>query len=591
MKKTLLTISIMAGLMMTACVKESANEQMGLPEGAMMLTTEGFQGHNTKTSVSGTSVQWVGDGTEKVYLNGNEYTVGIAGGNAYVNASSADKTGETYGYTGLEGTPTWTSGNKTLSVTVPAEYTSSYSGGRQVIALPMVAYKDATADKIEFKHVTAAVKVRVKNTTNYILELDKVVVSSSSLQLSGSRNVTLSTTTVAEQAAGDPAADDKSVTVNFAENTYVNPFNDNDANIVEVQVPILPVDASSDLTIQVYAHVAGTPAKANTYLYSHAASNVALDRNIMITAGVNVGGSNTTVNLKGLFSVSGTKQVFFSKGNLQWTSTGTHAVAGDGTAAGTWRFAEHQYDYVGDASSYGNVYVNAVKSSNTLIASDYTGWIDLFGWGTSGYDSKNPYMTSTTNSSYGNGDANDIAGTNYDWGVYNAISNGGNVAGKWRTMTGGNESEEWHYVLVTRSNTTTNLPAGSNNGTANFVRATVNGVTGEILFPDNYVQPDGVTVTGSSPTYNGAYSSFAAFTVDVDNWEKMENAGAIFIPVTGYRTSTSYTGAYLNYWTSTHYTASGKTYRAYYANQNGVKSYTYSERSQGYAVRLVMNAN
>ena len=47
------------------------------------------------------------------------------------------------------------------------------------------------------------------------------------------------------------------------------------------------------------------------------------------------------------FSVSATKKVLFSPGNLQWSATGggttatTHAVAGGGTAEGTWRFAEH----------------------------------------------------------------------------------------------------------------------------------------------------------------------------------------------------------------------------------------------------------
>ena len=50
-----------------------------------------------------------------------------------------------------------------------------------------------------------------------------------------------------------------------------------------------------------------------------------------------------------VFSVSSTKQVQFSPGNLQYKS-------GEG-----WRFAEHQYDYVG-----------AWNTSN---------WVDLFGWG------------------------------------------------------------------------------------------------------------------------------------------------------------------------------------------------------------------
>lgn len=61
--------------------------------------------------------------------------------------------------------------------------------------------------------------------------------------------------------------------------------------------------------------------------------------------------------LKGEFSVSATKKVHFSQGNLQYQAS-----------TKTWRFAEHQYDYIG--------------SANSQISSSYTGWIDLFGYGT-----------------------------------------------------------------------------------------------------------------------------------------------------------------------------------------------------------------
>ena len=81
------------------------------------------------------------------------------------------------------------------------------------------------------------------------------------------------------------------------------------------------------------------------------------------------------------FSVSRGMTVYFSPGNLQWSATGTHAISGGGTASGTWRFAEHQWDIIGE--------------DNQNISSSYRGWIDLFGWGTSGYNSKYPYMTST----------------------------------------------------------------------------------------------------------------------------------------------------------------------------------------------------
>lgn len=63
-------------------------------------------------------------------------------------------------------------------------------------------------------------------------------------------------------------------------------------------------------------------------------------------------------------------------------------------------FSENQWDMIGD--------------DNSNISASYTGWIDLFCWGTG----NNPTNASTNISDYS---------TFTDWGV-NAISNGGNQA-------------------------------------------------------------------------------------------------------------------------------------------------------------------
>ncbi|MCQ2605632.1 MAG: BACON domain-containing protein [Bacteroidales bacterium] len=212
--------------------------------------------------------------------------------------------------------------------------------------------------------------------------------------------------------------------------------------------------------------------------------------------------------IKAAFSVSADKQVYFSQGNLQYQAS-----------TKTWRFAEHQYDMIGDA--------------NKNISSTYNGWIDLFGWGTSGYNSKYPYMTSTDYNDYGVvvDKYADIAGTNYDWGVYNKISNGGNTAGMWRTLT----YNEWNYVLKERTD------ASSLNGSA-----TVNGVTGLILLPDDWSTPAGVAFkAGMNGLENNTYT--------VNEWAKMEANGAIFLPAAGYRVGTDVSGVGSRgyYWSST----------------------------------------
>ena len=152
--------------------------------------------------------------------------------------------------------------------------------------------------------------------------------------------------------------------------------------------------------------------------------------------------------IKAAFSVADGKQVYFSQGNLQYKAS-----------TDVWRFAPNQYDII--------------ENANTNIASDYSGWIDLFGWGTSGWNSgANAYQPYSTNKSYsdyflGGDKKNSLTGSyaNADWGVYNKIANGGNQAGLWRTLT----QEEWEYVINGRAD------ALNKKGIAN-----VNGVNGKI---------------------------------------------------------------------------------------------------------------
>ena len=109
--------------------------------------------------------------------------------------------------------------------------------------------------------------------------------------------------------------------------------------------------------------------------------------------------------LPGIFSVSATKKVNFSQGNLQYRPR-----------IKTWRFAVNQYDIAG--SDNNNVYMQAYCSS----------WVDLFGYGTSGWDGGAgrfmPYETTTNNTEYTEAtDGNDLVDfyANADWGFYNHL--------------------------------------------------------------------------------------------------------------------------------------------------------------------------
>ena len=81
--------------------------------------------------------------------------------------------------------------------------------------------------------------------------------------------------------------------------------------------------------------------------------------------------SISTVAPPAEFSVGESKKVYFAHGNLQYQAS-----------TQTWRFAENQYDTIGGA--------------NSNISDSYSGWIDLFGWGTG----NNPINTSTISEDY-----------------------------------------------------------------------------------------------------------------------------------------------------------------------------------------------
>lgn len=547
MKKIIIAASILATFVMSGCRPETRNQLLGIPDDAILLSTENFTGNGTKTAVSGTTVQWVTDDT--VYLNGSDYEVTVADGNAYVGASEDIRNYEVYGYHGVTGTPSWNSSDKKLTVTVPSEYKSSYDGaGRQVIALPMVAYKSGAADNIEFKHVSAAVRVRIKNTTGVDVYLDKVVVKSEGTQLSGNVEVTL-TNVDGLGANYTSTIADRQVTIKF-DNTIIDYYDDNDENIKEVQVPILPF-SEGNLTIEVYTHSLiehsgddeGLLTVNHSYNFSAKKSAPSLARNVMLTANVNIQvGGESHPNMEDLdhsvFSVSGTKAVRFSKGNLQYIGS---------AATPYWKFAATQYEYFGTTTGQNSDAANKDR--------------DLFGWGTK----NNPEKTASDNSQY----------SWNEWGE-NTISNGGIG---WRTLT----YDEWYFLLFTRTVSSKGL-SGSNSGTARFCAVKISDTWGWIIFPDNYIHPEGVTPSLAS-TYNASNSG--STVLSIADWGKMQAAGAVFLPGAGSRNGTSVANvnSYLYYWSSTEKDDSKAR-----SISSGKWSYTIPNdvnKFMGYSVRLV----
>ena len=263
--------------------------------------------------------------------------------------------------------------------------------------------------------------------------------------------------------------------------------------------------------------------------------------------------------LEGKFTVADNRQVYFSQGNLQYNAK-----------LNMWRFAINQWDFVGDATK-GTVSEGEEKSDNSLIGNKYKGWIDLFGWGTSGYGSKYPYMTSTEELDYLGGGKRDITYTYFDWGVNNAISNGGNRQNTWRTLS----RSELYHLFYARSNCE-NL----------YGYATIHDVSGVIIFPDGFEVPTNINFT---PYTNG--QTFSANAFSDDEWSQLEKMGAVFLPAAGYRVGeTVYkAGERGLYWSSSYNDKTlvqGTAYYVLFDNTNYI-SYSNMPAYYGYSVRLV----
>ena len=324
------------------------------------------------------------------------------------------------------------------------------------------------------------------------------------------------------------------------------------------------------------------------------------------------------------FSVSASQQVNFSMGNLQYKAS-----------TGTWRFAEYQFEYVGGTSGYryGNVYANGehpdasqngAASGNQNISSSYDGWIDLFSWATSGYHNSSdqynvnyyPYSWSKTvvnndYNIYGYGPSYNMPGylqltgvnANYDWGVYNNISNDGSFGtGAWRTMTANNG--EWDYLLYSRSastiNGTANVRYSSAQINARFGGRT-NTVTGFMVFPDTYTWPAEVAYYPAE--FNSLSSTFEnGHEWTEAEWSLLEKNGAIFLPAAGYRDVSSlgnptanYPLTLGNYWSVIRKPREGNfeyRHNSYlFVFGNGYNMITAVVQWQGFSVRLVRNVN
>lgn len=528
-------------LLFSGCVKDQRID-------ALKLVAEGGRNSERKMIITDEYSDWAAG--DEVRINGTIVNVELIDGAAYVSGGDFEAP-----FYGVYPASIYRSNNgSSYTVNVPGTYTYSATEGKQLLQSPMAGHAES-GNYVLFRHLTSAVTVQITNYYGFTVIVDSVIVISNSYKLHG--DITFSLGEDISIPATEKVGGDTVVMLGGGLQVV-------SGNTVNVQVPVLPQGSGNLFTIQVKVHKYNNSDVKRRFDSTQPNSHP-LARNQIGYAPMAVGYP---------FTVGNGKRVIIAQGNLQYQAS-----------TRTWQFAANQYDYIGDAA--GNTTPEAERATQSA-------WIDLFGWGTSGWKNGNvyyqPYNTATTGvdtNGYGYGPTNDSRYTysltgayaNADWGVYNSIANGGNVAGRWRTP----QSLEFGQIFKHRS-------ASTLNGVANalYAKATVNGVNGVVVFPDVYEHPAGVALptsinaTGSGGWDGNVYSA--------SEWAKMEAAGCVFMPITARINNGEVVAtAYGCYWSSTVGSTQGHAFYVLFSSANFYYNSTSCYRNYGQAVRLVQD--
>ena len=458
MKRTLVSLLSLLGLAMavTSCQKDENTTKFSA---VMEMSSQ-----DGKTILNETNLEWVSTDQVKIYDAANNYGI-------FAVAPQADPTtAELSLVSGHVGDAPYMAyypvevALSANSINLPA---TQVSEDGSLAAFPMVAMSNN--GNLFFKNICGALKIH----------LQAEGVSVSSIALTGDRNINGDYSLVMNGTPTISLVGNGSATTTLNVTTPQDITNGHDFYIY------LPHDTYGSFQLVITAEDGSvctktTKAGVSTNIYRSKVTDFN-PTNLTFVPGTDV----PTGAINGLFSVSATKQVYFSMGNLQYVN-----------ATGVFQFAENQYDFIAD---------NSYPASLDVI--------DLFGWATSGYNNMAPTMTSLTASDYGT--SRNLTNSNYDWGVYNAIVNGGNEAGMWRTPL----MDEWNYLINKRPNANQKWATGN-----------INGIGGLFILPDEFTLPAGLTFTpGKASSKVWTRNSYT-----VEEWAQMEAAGAVFLPSNSY---------------------------------------------------------
>ena len=489
---SIVTVVSMSALMMTvSCSKENDGDVQ------FKATMEDCTDIHAKTSLQSTGdLYWQDGDMVKIYsetANG-DFTASQSGGTNTVLSGNVS-----LGRSPYKAIYPASIAQSATTIMLPAAQTNT-NGSPD--GFPMYAESDSRS--LSFKNLCGLLKIVLPAKANTTLASAKLTVNE---MVSGTATVSYT------DGASTPTSGGNTITVQCNQSLA-------NGGIVWIT---LPAGSYNGLDLE----LTDSKGCVSTLTHKNNASAVPVNRSQYTTIDL----SNTSVTflptegvLNGEFSVSSSKKVRFSKGNLQYKVTNQ-----------TWQFAANQYDYLGSSNNASSI-------------------VDYFGYG----NSTTLTFTSSNNSDFR---------TWNDWG-HNSIANGGDHGDIWSTLS----KAEWDYLLRRSS--------GSKYG-----GATVGGKKGFVILPDDWITPAGRTFN-PGVSRNNSYTADewavmeaagAVFLPAAGN-RPSSTSGISNVGTTGfYWTTTGYDPTYAY---SVKFGGTGSSSYAYDADYE-------SERHHGLSVRLV----
>ncbi|MBQ4389972.1 MAG: hypothetical protein II824_08405 [Bacteroidales bacterium] len=415
----------------------------------------------------------------------------------------------------------------TLDVTLPGTYTLDQVMGTNT-PCPMIA--PSNADAWSFSQLCGLIRMTVNSIPP---SATKLTVDFHGNKVQGAFSIASPVTPgTSSIVTSDTDGDDDIITITFdADGTS---WRDG----IDINLPI-PTGDYTKVTVKAYNNSDPRPLLSVTRKVKIGEDSYTLAR---------AAGKKLTASLPA-FSISDTKRVAIAKSNLQFTRDAALAGSAWDMNQGTWSFMEYPWSIV----ETGNVSDNYVNETS----------ISLFGWGATGYNweangftlgtdygtAYQPWTTSEENTEYGPifGNAkgvNDLTGV-FAPGDFGVAARS-DLADDYEWTMG--SVDDWAYIFAS-----TPLTISGHRGELVSTHKRYNylanarilnddrsiRVYGTIVLPDYFIDPQtnsGTQGPSVAPRTTGGTNEFT-----LDEWEEMDDAGAILMVAAGYRIGTNVT--------------------------------------------------